>query len=443
MLNRHLHRAADQLLAHARAWPLWQAAYGVRAEQAAALRNARLSTGAAIADLPSGAAGSTGLRLLVGAFDGSRHLEASIIGQNGGVLAASQPAPAPATPAWLLKLIAPTMKPVVLPVKGQSDIASIRVASAPLNEAAERWAELRARVLGFGCFFAQAATLCSLTAARSLRPLTLLALGMIRVGRGETAPALPEAGPRETATLARSFNDMAAALRAAQTQNRRLERQIVTIAEEERAEIARGLHDEVGPLLFAITTFTAAIGRQVQSNNLAPVFGQVAAIQETVARLQLQVRDLLGRLVQADTSTADLEAAVLELTAFWRGIRPELLFCVSMATGAQFLSEASRECLFRAAQEGISNAVRHGNPRTITISAMCRDGWAVLSVADDGSGGPENSGLGLAGMRARAAALGGRVAIERGAGWTVTVNVPVAAHTPHHLTCDLDQGANA
>jgi signal transduction histidine kinase len=50
----------------------------------------------------------------------------------------------------------------------------------------------------------------------------------------------------------------------------------------------------------------------------------------------------------------------------------------------------------------------------------------VLIVQDDGGGGPENPGRGLPGMRSRAASLGGSVDVAHGAGWTLTVRVPLA-----------------
>jgi two-component system sensor histidine kinase UhpB len=407
---------------------VWEAARSVHAEQAAALLNARQSTAAAIATLPEGQAGEAGLRRLVSAFDGSRHLQATLLGADGARLADSTPAPAPATPSLLLAFIAPSLKPVILPItlQGRPTAARLRLVSEPLNEAAERWSDLRARIAGFGFFFLLAAMLCSVTAARSLRPLTQLSQGMARIGRGETAPALPATGPSETAALARAFNAMADALRDAQSRNRTLERQIVTIAEEERADIARGLHDEVGPLLFAITTFAAAIGRQIARQELAPVAGQLDSIRQAVSRLQLQVRDMLGRLVQGAIAPADLAAAVQDLTTFWRGLRPEILFTVAIDVAPDSLTALARECLFRAAQEGVSNAVRHGNPTRIALTARTQDGWTALCIADNGKGGPEGAGMGLPGMRARAAALGGHVTIENTGGWTVTVALPLA-----------------
>ena len=400
---------------------VWQARHGVQAEQSAALGNARQNALAALADLPGTAEQAAGLRRIVSAFDGNRHIAASLVAEGGAILAFSKPEPAPETPVWLRRFIVPNAKPVTLPVPGG---AALRLESAPLNEAAERWGELRGRVASFAAFFLLSAVLCSVTATRSLRPLTLLAQGMARVGRGENAPALPVFGPVETAALAQAFNGMAAALRTAQVQNRHLSQRIVVIAQEERAGIARDLHDEIGPLLFAINTFAAVIGRQVDTGDLAPVHGQLDAIQQAVARLQGGVRDMLGRLREGDVAAADLETALTELLAFWRSIRPETRFSLAFAGLDDGLDDAARDCLFRAAQEGISNAIRHGDAKTVELAVTLQEGAADLRVCDDGAGGQEGPGSGLPGMRARVAALGGRVGILRKPGWEVAVHLP-------------------
>jgi two-component system sensor histidine kinase UhpB len=403
---------------------MWQARRGVQAEQTAALANARQATLAAMAGLPGVADRAAELRRIVRAFDGNRHVRASLVTQTGAIAAASAPEAAPATPAWLSRLIVPSLKPATLPVPDGGADAALRLESEPLNEAAERWGELRARVAGFAAFFLLSGLLCSLTATRSLRPLTLLAQAMDRVGRGEAAPALAVSGPVETALLARAFNDMAAALRAAQVQNGHLSQRIVVIAQEERADIARDLHDEIGPLLFAITTFAAVVGRQVETGDLEPVRGQLAAIQHAVGQLQGGVREMLGRLREGDVAAADLETALTELLAFWRSMRPETRFSLALNGLDDGLADAARDCLYRAAQEGISNAIRHGNATSIDLDVVLRQGEAEIRVRDNGAGGPEGPGSGLPGMRARAASLGGQVQIVHGAGWDVTVRVP-------------------
>jgi signal transduction histidine kinase len=111
-------------------------------------------------------------------------------------------------------------------------------------------------------------------------------------------------------------------------------------------------------------------------------------------------------------------------------VRPETEFSAEIAVAQALLPDAVSECLFRAAQEGVSNAVRHGRPGRVWLRASMEDGMAVLTVQDDGAGGRddgrEGPGLGLAGMRARAASLGGQVEVQPAPGWRVTVRVPVA-----------------
>lgn len=70
---------------------------------------------------------------------------------------------------------------------------------------------------------------------------------------------MPEHGPLELARLARGFNLMTGKLAATAAQNQRLNERLLTLQAEERADLARDLHDEVGPLLFAVNMTAATI----------------------------------------------------------------------------------------------------------------------------------------------------------------------------------------
>ena len=91
--------------------------------------------------------------------------------------------------------------------------------------------------------------------------------------------------------------------------------------------------------------------------------------------------------------------------------------------------------LFRAMQEGLSNVARHADARLVSASLTINDGRAVLELSDDGTATPldvnidrlqRNGHMGLAGIRQRAEALGGRLAVQRGAhgGLQITLEVP-------------------
>jgi len=87
--------------------------------------------------------------------------------------------------------------------------------------------------------------------------------------------------------------------------------------------------------------------------------------------------------------------------------------------------------VFRAAQEGLSNAIRHAAARTISLSLRQHGDSAELRVADDGRGfdaaaGGSGTGLGLALMRERMAELGGTVAVTSvpGGGTCLSIRLP-------------------
>ncbi len=389
----------------------WRDAASVRTEVQAALAGARASGAAMLAVSSADPDRGHAARAATAAFDGNRHVRASLLGPAGAVLARSVHRVPAAPPGWYVRLTAPRLRPVLLPVPGSR--YRLRLTADPANEAEEHWSDLRQRLLLLGLLSVLAAGLCSAVLARALRPLTAMTAALGRLNEADIR--LPVDGPPEMAALAGAFNGLAEALARARAQNARLQGQLERLAEEERAEIARDLHDEVGPLLFAIATFAASLGPEA------------APIAEATRELQARVRDMLGQLHGVDAAPVTLDGLLSGLARFWRQVRPETELAVRLTDAAGRLEGPAAEGLFRVAQESVSNAVRHGAARHIAIGARREAGQVVMVVRDDGSGGTGQGpgGFGLAGMRARVQALGGQLQIAVGAGWTVTTRLPL------------------
>jgi two-component system sensor histidine kinase UhpB len=232
---------------------------------------------------------------------------------------------------------------------------------------------------------------------------------------------------------------MAGDLETMRRRTRGLEEQILKLQDEERAELARDLHDEIGPHLFAVNIDAAMLSQSLTAGRQAEAARQVKAIQTSVGHMQRHVREILNRLRPAQLVELGLSAAIGELVQFWRSRRPDIVFAVALAADDAALPDAVQEMVYRIVQEGLSNAVRHGQPSRIDIAVRIGEaGEVVVQVADDGlgrHGSRGEPGFGLVGMRERVEALGGTLSVAPGAecGWSVQARAPLNADRVHGL----------
>ncbi|MEO6339939.1 MAG: histidine kinase [Caulobacteraceae bacterium] len=400
----------------------WHARRSVGTE----LRTAQASGAQASARAVQEGAGEPGR--LIRWFDGNRHLRATLLDANGRALATSHPASHSGPPAWFSRLVSPHLEPVRIPAGGGQTIV---LQPDPANEAGEVWTGLLDTGLMLGMLAALGFSLLHLTANRALRPLDDISSAFGRLGSGDYAARVQAQGPAELQRVGAGFNAMAERLAAVEAQNRRLQEQLLTLQEEERADIARDLHDEIGPYLFAVNIDADSIRRLAGAGRWDDIPAQATAIQASVAHMQTEVREMLSRLRPVRAIEFGLEPAIGDLIDFWRARCPEIAFDLKMETEAEGLAVEVQEGLYRVAQEALSNAVRHGQPTRIEV--LLRDdvaGGVALSVVDDGKAGTtlrEAPSFGLVGMRERIEALGGALAVEpRQDGWSVTARAGAA-----------------
>lgn len=413
----------------------WTATQSVRVETQAALAAGERTVRSEVRGDPTPGRPPSDFAPLVRSFDGNRHLRAELVDAAGGTLLAASAPPTPRRPApdWLVRLLAPALPPVALPLPAGPPGGAVVLRADPRNEVAEVWGQARDGFAVLALFCALSAALVVLVVGRALRPLEELSRALASVGAGAFAVRLQPAGAPELMRLARGFNGMAEELGRAEDRNRRLHEQLVAVQEEERAELARDLHDEVGPFLFGVSVDAAAIERAAAAGRHDGIPASAAAIRQAVAHMQAQVRSMLGRLRPASPVELGLAPSLRNLVAFWRARKPGIGIGLRVAVEEDDLDEATKEVVYRVVQEGLTNAVRHGRPGRIEVSVGPGAGGAavVARVADDGVGlaGAEAPGFGLTGLRDRVLARGGAFEVAGGAagvGLTVTARLPRA-----------------
>jgi two-component system sensor histidine kinase UhpB len=373
---------------------------------------------------------------LVRVFDGNRHIRAVLLDGRGAPVAASNPSiPDAPPPRWFVALIDPHARALRLAAPSQD--AAIRIEPVPVNEIGEVWTGLRDALFIVALLSGLALVLIRRAVTRALRPLESVSGALARVGAGDfEARVGTDGATAELARLSQGFNLMAGQLDAMDRENRRLHEQLLTVQDEERSELARDLHDEIGPYLFAVSIDAAAVREFALTGQPAAIATRLDLIQTAVAHMQTQVTDMLQRLRPIRAVEFGLSSAIDDLVAFWRARRPDIVFDLKIAADDAALGLGLREAFYRVAQEALSNAVRHGAPTRILIEVGTVDGEAAfVRVVDNGMAGARPGGrprFGLVGMRERVRALGGALTIGQGdgAGWSVLASAPLHDGAP-------------
>jgi PAS domain S-box-containing protein len=212
------------------------------------------------------------------------------------------------------------------------------------------------------------------------------------------------------------------------TERKRLEREILEISDREQRRIGHDLHDGLCQHLAGIEMMSQVLEQKL-SKQAKPVAARMGEIGKSVREAIIQTRALARGLSPVTLESDGLVSALHELA-----INTEKMFNVEIHfdydSDVTIYNQAAATHLFRLAQEAVSNAIKHGSARQISIQLKTGAGRVYLCVSDNGTGIlagiPKSKGMGLRIMRFRAGMIGGTLAIEQSAtgGTSVICSAP-------------------
>ena len=219
--------------------------------------------------------------------------------------------------------------------------------------------------------------------------------------------------------------------RRAERERASILRRLVMAQEEERRRIARDLHDQFGQQLTVLILNLGMLKEDCGEQK--ELCEQVEALEEVVGRLDADVDFLVWQLRPTALDDLGLQDALTNFAQNW-----SKHFSIPVEVLAHGLrKEASTSeidtTLYRIAQEALNNVAKHARAANVTILLEGRMDAVSLIIEDDGVGfdaentsAADDKGLGLVGMRERAALVGGTAAVESepGGGTRVIVRIP-------------------
>ncbi|MBI1981206.1 MAG: sensor histidine kinase [Methylocystis sp.] len=334
-------------------------------------------------------------------------------------------------PQWFAQLVLPN----AVATRIETGRGAILISPNPTDEIAEIWQEIVWLAIGGAGIAVAAFGLVSLAVSRTLRPVATLADGLKRLERGEHSMRVPADGSPEFIIIAERINALAATLQQLDEENRRLVRRMIHVQDEERKDIARDLHDEIGPFLFTVRAGVGALARRAAAPGADPtrLAEDCARIDSQIAALQQVNRRILGRLRPAALEEMGLADALEALAQGWRETNPSVAITLSLDGASGELEEETALTAYRIVQEGLANALRHSGADQVKVIVARAKGVLHIVVRDNGAGldptrlRPSSGGLGLRGMSERVGALGGALTLENNpqGGARLTASVPL------------------
>jgi two-component system sensor histidine kinase UhpB len=332
------------------------------------------------------------------------------------------PAPSPedslrrvhGVPQWFIDLIAiPDMDaatPVIIDGKRVGDIVLMPDLSADLFE---KWIGFLALTSLITVLMVLTGTIAYLFAGSALHPLQDLGVGLTRIRRGDYTTPIPLAGPPEIRQSCEEANALATTLAQLSQDNRDLLHRLVSLQDNERRDLARELHDELGPLLFSIRAGTIAL------SEAAPAAGNlgrpVQEVMRSVEALQQTNRRILDRLRPLYIEELGLATSVQTLLQNFRRQAPHVGLTATLDPDLNAIDGPLAQTVYRVIQEALTNVLRHAGASSANVEVTIAGDLLAIEISDDGGGFPEGNvfGRGLTGMHERVRALSGSLSLLR------------------------------
>lgn len=388
----------------------------VQAEGEAMTRVTRDFVEAALVNLPGASDPDESLRQLAHSLDSLRHIRVAFVRTSEeattAVLAPDEQRNE--APTWFYNLIHARNNVTFLPVIiDGSKFGDIVIASDPSDEVNEIWRDIRDLAVTGGAIALAALIGASFILARTLRPLQSCSVALGRLRDNDYQAHVEAAGSPEFVDLCAKINALAAALQNLSGANRELIQRLMEVQEDERKTIARELHDEIGPHLFALRANATVLEAGIKSAGLETLDRRIAAIRSQIEALQGHNKRILRQLRPPALDELGLCEALKILVNGWRETEPGVDVELCLPEKLDLADEKESLVLYRLVQEALTNIYRHAKAThaSVVLSRIATPPEICLRVQDDGIGidPAKPAGLGLTGMRERVRGLGGRL----------------------------------
>jgi two-component system sensor histidine kinase UhpB len=291
-------------------------------------------------------------------------------------------------------------------------VGELVVTPDPSYEIAEVWNDTLDLLILAALFFVFINLLVYLAVKHTFKPVDRILDALTQIEQGQLNKRLPHFNQVELHAIGQKFNAMAEALQSSTQNNHRLTQQIIRLQEDDRKNLARDIHDEIGQYLTAIHVDASAI---LNGKKLSVVKQSAQAISLVTRQMMDMVHEILQRLRPRALDELGLSLALGELVHQWKQKHRKVNVIYNIANNIGPIDEVVSITVYRVMQECLTNISKHANAGQVIINVKQDKKHISLAIEDDGVGcdlSQSPQSFDLAGMKERVQGLMGVMQVE-------------------------------
>tara|TARA_B100000768_G_scaffold166164_1_gene169292 strand:- start:2550 stop:3866 length:1317 start_codon:yes stop_codon:yes gene_type:complete len=301
----------------------------------------------------------------------------------------------------------------------------ILIKPEPIYEYAEIWQQIKVGLWIIGTFLILINIVVLILFSHMIKPINKIIEGFERLELGNYKSKIKKTNILELDIIGKKFNSMIDNLRLSNNKIHKLSQNLINVQEQEKSELARDLHDELGQSLTALQAEAASISKSSKKKSRDEAISNVIKLSKN---MMLSTREIIKKLNLGLIDDLGFESALIELFENWKrrftGVEFEYEFDEK---AIKKITKKKTAHLYRIFQEALTNIAKHSEPKNIQINVKYLEvnGKTRILISNDGIKNEISNleGLGLIGIAERVDQINGTLEISKKKLFKIIINL--------------------
>jgi two-component system sensor histidine kinase UhpB len=347
-----------------------------------------------------------------------RHLRIQFFDTQDNLIDSSQPNidkqnSAPKFIEKIMTSLLTSMPPKIIPIdsRGKS-LGYILIKPDPAYEINEIWQQVKSGLIVILIFFIFINLVIYFVFFHTLQPINELLDGFKKLENENYKVRINKTNISELNNIGQKFNSTVKKIRETNMRVHKLSQDLINIQEQEKKELARNLHDELGQSLTAIQAEAASIKNSKKGKSQLIAVDNIINLSKS---MMLSTRELIKKLSLGILDEVGIQIALDDLIVTWNKRNPKVNLQYDLDHNTlRKISKDHHSHIYRIVQEALTNISKHANPLNVSIMfKTLLPGKIKIEIINDGliKKTQDTSGMGLSGIQERVAQMQGQIKV--------------------------------